>query len=164
MLVLISPLALLFLNLPQAAASGLTLTRFSNTAHAGAGDSTEVLQSLDDISDCEQNKNCGGPSSFLLTGRLQPTSPGLYGFNVTLDPPTPYPSAIAYARLWVNDHLLFPPDTVGGKGGGGGRRAPLYIPLPPRALTGTGLIAAAASLPPATTRPVPVRARGGSGM
>ena len=32
------------------------------------------------------------------------------------------------------------PDTTGGKGNAAGRRASLYIPLPPRALTGDGLV------------------------
>jgi hypothetical protein len=96
---------------------GLTLTRFSNTALAGAG-SSEVVTSVDAIKDCA-GSNCRAPSSFKLTGRIAPPAEGNYGFNITTDPPTPYPSSIAYARLWVDDHLLFPPDTQGKKHGGG---------------------------------------------
>ena len=51
---------------------------------------------------------CHGPSSFRLTGRVAPAMAGSYGFNVTFDPPLPYPSPEAYARLWVHDHLLYP--------------------------------------------------------
>ena len=67
-------------ELPAATTEGLTLKRFSNTALAGAGVSTTVLRSVESIKDCEgdmgQSLNCGAPSSFLLTGRLQPAKPG----------------------------------------------------------------------------------------
>ena len=60
-----------------------------------------------------------------------------YGFNVTFNPALPYPSSEAYARLWVHDHLLSPIDTGAGSRAGG--HAPLWIPLPPRALDADGL-------------------------
>jgi hypothetical protein len=48
----------------------------------------------------------------------------------------PSPSPDAYARLWVNDHLLYPNNTtLAGWGKGIG---PKWIPLPPRALDGNG--------------------------
>ena len=74
---------------------------------------------------------CHGPSSFRLTGRVAPATAGSYGFNVTFEPPLPYPSPEAYARLWVHDHLLYPVGSPEHRAGG---NAPLWIPLPPRAL------------------------------
>jgi hypothetical protein len=112
---------------------GLTLRRYSNTALAGAAPAS-VLASLESIPGCD-GASCGTPSSLLLTGRVAPPAAGNYGFNVTFDPPLPYPSADAYARLWVHDHLLFPlstPEAVGKPRAGD--HVPLWIPLPPRAL------------------------------
>jgi hypothetical protein len=113
---------------------GLLLSRFNNTAVAGGISSKKVVQSLESIADCDES-NCNMSSSMSLTGRLAPTAPGNYGFNITFDPPLPYPSPMAYARLWVNDHFLFPMDTTFSKWGKrAGGKAPLWIPLPPRAL------------------------------
>ena len=96
---------------------GLTLIRYNNTAFAGRGVSQQVVTSLEGINDCVPENNerlgapsaatCGAPSSFLLVGRISPPNVGKYGFNVTFDPPLPFPSPNAYARLWVNDHLLY---------------------------------------------------------
>ena len=121
-------------NSSDASSSGsLTLTRWNNTALAGPGTST-TQPTLDRIPDCHQ-ASCGRPSSLLLTGQLRPPVPGNYGFNVTFDPPLPYPSREAYARLWVNDHLLYPLSTGEAmKQPRAGDRVPLWIPLPPRAL------------------------------
>ena len=47
-----------------------------------------------------------------------------------------FPSPDAYARLWVDDHLLYPHNTTV-KGWGDGFD-PKWIPLPPRALDGNG--------------------------
>ena len=122
-------------------ASGLTLTRFGNSATAGKGDST-VVSSLESIPDCD-GAACGKPSSLRLTGQLKPPTAGNYGFNVTFDPPLAFPSAEAYARLWVNDHLQYPRCTTGWAPRNGvgqsGRSAPLWIPLPPRALSPAGV-------------------------
>ena len=118
-----------------AASGGLTLTHFDNTAIAGVGASRAVVGSLDGFADCA-GATCGVPSSLSLTGRLAPPAAGNYGFQLAFDPPLPFPSEEAYARLWVHDHLLFPVNignsTGGGKRPGGG--APLWVPLPPRAL------------------------------
>ena len=115
------------------AASGLTLTRFDNSATAGKGDST-VVSSLESIADCD-GAGCGKPSSLRLTGQLKPPAAGNYGFNVTFDPPLPYPSSEGYARLWVHDHLLYPISSGEAmKKPKAGDRVPLWVPLPPRAL------------------------------
>ena len=113
------------------AQDGLTLTRFNNTALSFPGTSTEIISSLDNIS-------VGGhmPSSLLLSGRVAPPSAGNYGFNVSFNPPLPFPSNISYARLWVHDHLLFPinigfSQSHTHRAGGS---VPMWIPLPPRAL------------------------------
>jgi hypothetical protein len=117
--------------------SGLLLSRFNNTAVAGIS-SKKVVRSLESLADCDDS-NCNMSSSMSLTGRIAPTAPGNYGFNITFDPPLPYPSPRAYARLWVNDHLLYPMDTTFSKWGKrAGGRAPLWIPLPPRALDADG--------------------------
>ena len=113
---------------------GLTLTHFSNTASAGAGTSA-VLASLEAFPDC-MPLTCGAPSSLLLTGRIAPPAAGNYGFQITFDPPLAYPSNDSYAFLWVHDHLLYPLNTGESvaksiRAGGG---APLWIPLPSRAL------------------------------
>eukprot|EP01052_Picozoa_sp_SAG31_P025391 SAG31_NODE_2223_length_6152_cov_4.129688_2_plen_218_part_00 len=114
--------------------AGLTLTHFGNTASAGAGASA-VLTSLERFADCAVGSTCAGPSSLLLTGRVAPLTAGNYGFQLTFDPPLAYPSNDSYAYLWVHDHLLYPVNTgeaMGAVRAGGG--APLWIPLPPRAL------------------------------
>eukprot|EP00039_Didymoeca_costata_P032943 m.40010 g.40010 ORF g.40010 m.40010 type:complete len:1184 (+) comp9617_c0_seq4:174-3725(+) len=118
--------------------NGLTLTRFSNTALAGKGDSTQVLPSLENITDCNEN-NCKRPSSLLVTGRLQPLHAGKYGFKLSFDPPLAYPSTSAYARLWVNDHLLYP-NATNSNTKMAGIFAPLWMPLPPRPVTATGQV------------------------
>lgn len=117
---------------------GVTVTRFSNSATAGAGKAT-VVDTPDRVPTCIAD--CSAPHSLRITGRLRPTSPGNYGFNVTFDPPLIYPSREAYARLWVNDHLLFPYDSANtnGKPLHSAARAPLWIPLPPRALDRFGV-------------------------
>ena len=150
---------------PQA--GGLTLTRFNNTVSPPAHrqqQSTIIFShvrtpqalrgwpsaalattsSLTDLPDCDGPATCGKPSSLLLTGRLAPPGPGHFGFNLTFDPPLPFPSPEAYARLWVNDHLQHPRDTTGWKpraegASESGRAAPLWIPLPPRALDPHGV-------------------------
>ena len=130
-------MALAGLLAAAAAASGgggLTLTHFNNTACAGDG-SSAALSSLEGFPDCSQ-PSCGGPSSLLLTGRVAPPAAGNYGFQLTFDPPLPYPSDEAFAYLWVHDHLLYPLNTnlnvTGHSRQGSG--VPLWIPLPPRAL------------------------------
>ena len=138
----VSPLALsllvvrlLLLSAPQHAA--LTLTRYSNTALSGAGNASD--SAAHDVPVCVGD-GCGGPNSLRLTGQFKPTHPGQYGFNVSFEPPLPYPSEEAYCRLWVHDHLLFPRTTAGRTRGRAGAFAPLWIPLPPRALNAsTGL-------------------------
>eukprot|EP00936_MAST-01D_sp_MAST-1D-sp1_P001464 g1464.t1 len=112
---------------------GLMLTRFNNTALSGPAAYSTVLQSLENITDCDTpSETCDQPCSLLLTGQLVPPAPGNYGFRLLFDPPLPYPSPDAYARLWVDDHLLYP-QTDGPKPSGGGG-VPLWLPLPPRAL------------------------------
>jgi hypothetical protein len=122
---------------------GLTLTRFNNTALRGrAAAAPASISSLVDIADC-QEATCGKPSSLLLSGRLATPAPGHYGFNLTFEPPLTFPSPEAYARLWVNDHLQHPRCTTGWAPRNGvgqsGRSAPLWIPLPPRALNPEGV-------------------------
>lgn len=116
---------------------GLTLTRFNNTACAGRG-VPRVLAQPESFEACEGNAAaCGAPNSLRLTGRLAPARAGQFGFNVTMEPPLPYPSDEAYCRLWVHDHLLWPRTTAGRTRGRAGNAAPLWIPLPPRALNAT---------------------------
>ena len=79
-----------------AAAGGLTLTAFTNTALRGSGESS-VVRSLEAVPTCGA-ASCGAPSSSLLTGQVEPPVAGRYGFQLTLDPPLPYPSREAYAR------------------------------------------------------------------
>ena len=110
---------------------GLTLTRFNNTALSFPGTSAEIISSLENIS-------VGGrlPSSLLLSGRVAPSSAGNYGFNVSFNPPLPFPSNASYARLWVHDHLLFPINIGYSQSNThrAGGSVPMWIPLPPRAL------------------------------
>ena len=132
---MVSLFTLLLGRTAAAASSGLTITHFSNTALAGGGDSSTVVASVSGLADCDGH-TCGKPSSMRLTGRVAPPVAGNYGFKLAFDPPLPFPSEEAYARLWVHDHLLFPVNignssTHSLKPGGG---APLWIPLPPRAL------------------------------
>ena len=83
---------------------------------------------------------CGKPSSLRLTGRLQPPKQGNYGFNVSFEPPLPYPSAEGYARLWVHDHLLHPINSGAANGQArAGDRVPLWTaPWAPSAGGGGG--------------------------
>eukprot|EP00041_Stephanoeca_diplocostata_P022284 m.529731 g.529731 ORF g.529731 m.529731 type:complete len:1108 (+) comp22020_c0_seq2:118-3441(+) len=111
--------------------SGLALTWFNNTAVVGKG-SKKTVDSLLNIPLCS-GTSCHRPHSVLLSGRIAPKAEGYFGFNVSFTPELDYPSPTAYARLWIHDHLLYPRDTTGGENSGG-RRAPLWIPLPPRAL------------------------------
>lgn len=111
----------------------LTLTRYGNTAFAGLGTASESV--VEAVPSCAGD--CSAPSSLRLTGQFKPSRPGQYGFNVSFDPPLPYPSEEAYCRLWVHDHLLFPRTTAGRTRGRAGAFAPLWIPLPPRALNAT---------------------------
>eukprot|EP00729_Bicosta_minor_P018692 gene18692-32428_t len=93
---------------------GITLTRFTNTALAGAGDA-QVVTSLKNIATSETK----APSSLLLSGQVAPPAAGNYGFNVTFDPPLPFPSPEAYCEGYKPQ---------------AGSGAPLWLPLPPRAL------------------------------
>ena len=86
---------------------GLTRTFYENTALTGAGVQTNIISSLDKISTSGTGAT-GSPSALLVTGRLAPSTAGRYGFNLTFEPPLPYPSPDAYARLWVDDHLILP--------------------------------------------------------
>ena len=122
------------LDSSQSNEGGLSLRRFNNTAFSGPGLSA-TISSLESIADCVDS-TCGQASSFLLTGRIAPTIAGKYGFQLVFEPPLPYPSPEAYARLWVHDHLLFPVDTCRIKKSG--TKAPRWIPLPPRALDAAG--------------------------
>ena len=125
---------------------GLTLQRFANTALAGKPSGTSVATSLADILVCPP-AGCTAPASALVTGRVTPPAPGNYGFNITASLGLPYPSNTSYARLWVNDHLLYPSTPGGG--------APLWIPLPPRTLDSAGTTADVPSvgLPAASSAP-----------
>ena len=78
---------------------GLTLARFNNTALAGAPSAVATIPELESIATCSSPAApCSVPSSLLLTGRLSPPTAGRYGFELTFDPPLPYPSEQAYAR------------------------------------------------------------------
>ena len=111
---------------------GLTLTRFNNTALCGPGASRTVVKSLQAIS------TGSAAGAMLLTGRLAPRAAGRYSFELEFQPSLAYPSEEAYARLWVNDHLLYPHNTTGGAKAY--NAAPRWIPLPPRALDSRGEI------------------------
>ena len=128
-----------------AAPGGLTLTRFNNTALVGKGAASEITRHLERLATCTAPTPCSQPSSLLLTGRLAPPAAGRYGFELTFDPPLPYPSAEAYCRLWVDDHLLYP--NVTGAAYVKGRKyfvGPRWLPFPPRALDARGGIVEAA--------------------
>ena len=123
-----------------AAGEGLTLTRFDNTALSGPGTSRTVVWSLQAI------RTGGAVGALLLTGRLAPPAAGRYGFELAFQPALPYPSEEAYARLWVDDHLLRPHNTTGGARAC--NAAPRWIPLPPRALDSRGeTVASEGALP-----------------
>ena len=111
------------------ARTGLAARYFDNTALSGPAAAAETLQSVHRIPLC-LGATCAAPSGLLLTGRVRPPSPGQYGFNLTFDPPLPFPSPDAWARLWVADHQLYPPSEDGRVGG----TVPQWIPLPLRAL------------------------------
>ena len=125
-------------NMAAAQPGGLTLTRFNNTALAGKGVSTQVVGSLEAMATCGGATACLAPSSLLLTGRLAPAAAGRFGFQLAFDPPLPYPSTEAYARLWVADHLLYPNMTGVEQKNQRGNLAPRWLPLPPRALDARG--------------------------
>ena len=74
------------------------------------------------------------------SGALAPSTAGKFGFELTFDPPLPFPSPTAYARLWVDDHLLFPRNTTLNPSPEAASSAPLWIPLPPRALRGEEVV------------------------
>eukprot|EP01043_Picozoa_sp_COSAG02_P012844 COSAG02_NODE_505_length_20935_cov_38.509119_1_plen_135_part_10 len=76
----------------------LTLTRYGNTAFAGLGTASESV--VEAVPSCAGD--CSAPNSLRLTGQFKPSRPGQYGFNVSFDPPLPYPSEEAYCRLWVH--------------------------------------------------------------
>lgn len=128
-----------------ATTAGLTLRLYSNTAFAGAAAVTTVIPSLEKVATSSHALQ-GQPSSLLITGRLAPSTPGRFGFELSFTPALPYPSPDAYARLWIDDHLLYPlNETLAGWGAG---IAPKWIPLPPRALDGQGRTIEAAASPP----------------
>ena len=132
---------------PAREAGGLTLRRFTNTALRGSAISTTVLTKLEGITTCEAAA-CSTPSSLLLTGRLAPAAAGRYGFQLTFEPPLPYPSNESYARLWVGDHLLYPNATGLPQKGAKGNFGPRWLPLLPRALDAHGAIVEAAGAAP----------------
>lgn len=121
------------LNYGNSTAAGLTITYFNNTALTGKGTSF-VSPVLENIA-VDRKGSCGSPCSVLITGQLCPTS-GHYGFDVTHQPELLFPSPVAYTRLWVNDHFLYPRNSTLRQGSGS--IAPLWIPLPPRALGPNG--------------------------
>ena len=123
---------------------GLTLTVFNNTALAGPG-RARVVDSLERLSLASPGTD--GPSSVLLSGALAPSTAGKFGFELTFDPPLPFPSPTAYARLWVDDHLLFPRNTTLNPSPEAASSAPLWIPLPPRALRGEDVVATPGGAP-----------------
>ena len=91
-------------------ATGLTYTAFPNTAFAAGATPpvSHVVSSLEQLSLGAQ----GAPCSVLLVGALAPPQPGKYGFELTFEPELPFPSPLGYARLWVDDHLLYPRNTT----------------------------------------------------
>ena len=136
---------------------GLTLRRYNNTAMRGAAVSTTVATTLEAVATCSAGESgeaagdtavCSAPSSLLLTGRLVPPTAGRYGFQLTFDPPLPYPSGEGYARLWVNDHLLYPNTTGVWQKGEKGYVAPRWIPLPAAPLDAHGAIVEIAGAAP----------------
>ena len=123
----------------SAIGQGLTLTLFNNTALAGPGRARVLVDSLERLS-LSSAAGTDGPFSALLSGALAPSTGGKFGFELTFDPPLPFPSPIAYARLWVDDHLLFPRNTTLNPSPEAASSAPLWIPLPPRALRGEDVV------------------------
>jgi hypothetical protein len=92
----------------SASGSGLTLSRYNNTALVGGALDTAVVTSLENMKAFESGTTPNQPAGLLITGRLAPPKAGRYGFEVTFTPEIPYPSSDAYARLWVDDHQLYP--------------------------------------------------------
>jgi hypothetical protein len=80
---------------------GLTLRRYNNTAFVGVPLETTVTSSLERVESSTKQ-----PGGMLLSGRLAPPWAGRYGFQLTFVPALDFPSVDAYARLWVDDHLL----------------------------------------------------------
>ena len=117
-----------------AASHGLTLQRFNTTALRGNG-CTTTIDSLESIPVCVGG--CSAPSGWLLTGQFAPPKAGRFGFELAFDPPIPFPSDESYARLWVDDHLLYPRNTT--QSNAPGNAAPTWLPFPPRALDSDGL-------------------------
>jgi hypothetical protein len=130
--------------------SGLTLRRYNDTAQRGEVVSTTVIRQLESIATCGGGSGvtCSTPSSLLLTGRIAPVAAGRYGFELTFEPPLPYPSDEAYARLYVDDHLLFPNQTGVWRKGEKANFAPRWIPLPPAPLDAYGGIVQVAGAAP----------------
>eukprot|EP01043_Picozoa_sp_COSAG02_P100552 COSAG02_NODE_36631_length_452_cov_1.005666_1_plen_133_part_01 len=124
-------LSLAFLGVAAAVDSvhsgSLTLVRFNNTALFGAGVISELVGAVEAIVTCggTNGVSCSVPSSLLLSGRLAPEAAGRFGFHLAFQPPLPYPSDEAYARLWVDDHLLYPnrtgPPSASSKGNAAAR-------------------------------------------
>ena len=143
---------------PSGTPSGLKMTSYSNTAFFDSGKDPKPISHT--ISSLEGLKLPGGtaPHSVLLSGALKPAQPGKYGFQLTFEPArerhqpiaargrrcshtllacaVPFPSPLAYARLWVDDHLLYPRNTTLNPAPEAASSAPLWLPLPPRALQG----------------------------
>ena len=133
--------AAILLATSHTAGAGLTLERFANTAHSGTPATTSILAALESVPTCEAGdaQYCSShPHSFVLSGRYAPAAPARVGFTLSFDPPLPYPSLEAYARLWVHDHLLFPTNTTLGKKAG--HAAPLWQNFPNRPLDNNGVI------------------------
>ena len=123
-------------ELPRSVGRGLTLTIFNYTGQAGPG-RAQVVASLEQLA---LSSGTDGPFSALLSGALAPPTGGKFGFELTFEPALPFPSPIAYARLWVDDHLLFPRNTTLNPSPEAASSAPLWIPLPPRALRGEDVV------------------------
>ena len=140
-----SSLIMAFLALTTVAASGpgLTLTTFDNTAYDGPG-RERIVTSLEKV---QVALTPSSPHSALLSGALAPHAPGKYGFQLQFEPELPFPSPLAYARLWVDDHLVYPPNTTLNPSPEAASSAPLWIALPPRALHGDDVVDAPGAAP-----------------
>ena len=125
------------------AETGLTLTTFNNTAFAGAGHE-RVVTSLESVQVAVASSS---PHATLLSGAVAPRVPGKYGFQLKFEPELPFPSPQAYARLWVDDHLLYPQNTTLNPSPEAASSAPPWITLPPRALHGEDIVDAAGAAP-----------------
>ena len=124
------------LSLWYFAAKELTLHRFDNTALVAPATTSSVVASLEAIPTCVA-AGCAAPSSLLLTGRFAPLKAARFAFELSFDPPLVFPSTEAYARLWVDDHLLYPRNTT--IGNGPCHAGPQWIVLPPDALDNDGI-------------------------